>query len=202
MDDPLLIVGLGNPGGDYARTRHNAGFMVVQEFGRRHGANWSFERKFEARVARVELGGRKIWLCEPQTFMNLSGSAVAGVAGFYRVPVSGILVVADDADLPVGHLRLRPSGSSGGHHGHESIESHLGTREYARIKVGIGRREGQRQIAGHVLGKFDESEWVLMKEVLARATDQAETWATAGIQRAMNQFNGALESAETEGKEQ
>jgi PTH1 family peptidyl-tRNA hydrolase len=202
MDAPLLIVGLGNPGGEYARTRHNAGFMVVQELAKRHRASWNLERKFNSRLARVEIGGRRIWLCEPQTFMNLSGSAVAGVAGFYRVPTSDLLVIADDADLPVGQLRLRPAGSSGGHHGHESIETHLGTREYARIKVGIGRREGQRQISGHVLGKFDEAEWVLMEKVLARAADQAETWATAGIQRAMNQFNGAVESAENEGKEQ
>src|SRR5207237_332596 len=126
------------------------------------------------------------------TFMNASGEAIRAVAAFYDVPPAKILVIVDDADLPVGHLRLRPGGSSGGHHGLESIEAQLGTREYPRLRVGIGRREGAREITGHVLGRFDSTEAALVDKVLMAAADQAQTWLTAGIQKAMSRFNGVI----------
>jgi len=188
-------VGLGNPGAEYARTRHNAGFLVVEELARRASAEWSFEKKFNARVAKRELSGRKVLLAEPQTYMNSSGEAVGAVLNFYRLPLSHLLVVVDDADLPFGELRLRPKGSSGGHHGLESIEQHAASQNYARLKVGIGRtRDGRREITNFVLGKFSSEEAVLLEKVVGRAADQAECWVAEGIQKAMNQFNGVVES--------
>jgi len=204
MENWYLIVGLGNPGTEYARTRHNAGFVVVQTLASRWRTVWSMESRFKARVARTEHGGRKVMLCEPQTYMNLSGEAVGAVAAFYRVPITNLLVVVDDADLPLGELRLRPAGSPGGHHGLESIEQHLGTRDYARLKIGIGRQDGEREISSHVLGRFGSTEMALADKVLIVAADQAECWLTAGIQKAMSQFNGNLvrRDSANEGKEQ
>jgi PTH1 family peptidyl-tRNA hydrolase len=202
MENLYLIVGLGNPGSDYTRTRHNAGFQVVERLAERWRARWTTERKFNARLARADRGESRGLLCEPQTYMNSSGEAVAAVKEFYRLPVARLLVVVDDADLPVGNLRLRPGGSSGGHHGLESIEQHLGTREYARLRVGIGRQNEAREIIGHVLGRFSSTEAALMDKVLEVAADQAETWLAAGIQKAMNQFNGAVAVPGNEGKEQ
>jgi PTH1 family peptidyl-tRNA hydrolase len=141
-------------------------------------------------------------LCEPQTFMNASGEAVQAVVGFYDVLPERVLVVVDDADLPLGSLRLRPGGSPGGHHGLESIEEHLGTREYPRLRVGIGRQEGAREITGHVLSRFSSTESKLADKVLTVAASQAETWVVAGIQKAMNQFNGVVEDALDERKDQ
>ena len=192
MENLYLIVGLGNPGAEYARTRHNAGFLVTDRLAERWRAGWTYQKKFNARLAKTERAGRRILLCQPQTYMNNSGEAVGAVAEFYRVAVSRLLVIVDDADLPLGHLRLRPGGSSGGHHGLESIESRLSTREYARLRVGIGRQNGAREITGYVLGRFSSTEAELVAKVLTAASDQAESWLEAGIQKAMSQYNGAV----------
>jgi peptidyl-tRNA hydrolase, PTH1 family len=202
MENLHLIVGLGNPGAQYARTRHNVGFVVVEKLAERWHARWSLEKKFDALVARTERDGRRVLLCEPQTFMNSSGDAVRALADFYDVAPVRVLVVVDDADLPVGQLRLRPGGSSGGHHGLESIQTQLGTREYPRLRVGIGRRDGAREITGHVLGRFDSTDASLVDKVLIVAADQAETWLTTGIQKAMSQFNGVIDDAGNERKDQ
>ena len=202
MENVHLIVGLGNPGAEYARTRHNAGFLVAERLAERWRAGWGYEKKFNARLAVAARGERRVLLCEPLTYMNSSGEAVGAVVGFYRVPLARLLVVVDDADLPLGELRLRPGGSSGGHHGLESIEQHLGSREYARLRVGIGRQGGAREITGYVLGRFNSTEAALADKVITVASDQAETWLEAGIQKAMNQFNGAVGGPENEGKEQ
>ncbi len=202
MENLHLIVGLGNPGAQYARTRHNVGFTVAEKLAERWHARWSLEKKFDALVARTEREGRRVLLCQPQTFMNSSGEAVRALAGFYDVAPPRVLVVVDDADLPVGHLRLRPSGSSGGHHGLESIEAQLGTREYPRLRVGIGRRDGAREITGHVLGRFDSTETGLIDKVLIVAANQAETWLTTGIQKAMSQFNGVIDDVGNEREDQ
>jgi peptidyl-tRNA hydrolase, PTH1 family len=199
MENWFLIVGLGNPGREYVRTRHNAGFLVVETLAARWRADWTAERKFQSRVARMEREGRTVLLCEPQTFMNLSGEAVRSVVNFYQLPVARLLVVVDDADLPLGEIRLRPGGSSGGHHGLESVEQHLATREYARLRVGIGRREGEREIADYVLSRFGTEEAALMDKVLAKAADQTECWLADGIEKAMNRFNGVVDST-NEGK--
>ena len=190
MENLYLMVGLGNPGAEYSRTRHNAGFLVVQSLAKKWRAAWRYEKKFSARVAHAEREGRRVLLCEPQTYMNSSGEAVASVVDFYRVPLTRLLVIVDDADLPFGELRLRPGGSSGGHHGLESIEQLLGSREYARQRIGIGRREGPREITGHVLGRFNSTEAEVLDKILDVASDQAEAWLEAGIQKAMSQFNG------------
>jgi PTH1 family peptidyl-tRNA hydrolase len=134
--------------------------------------------------------------------MNSSGEAVGAIVDFYRVPLTRVLVAVDDADLPLGELRLRPGGSSGGHHGLESIEQHVGRREYARLRIGIGRKDGARQITGHVLGRFDSTDAALMDKVLTVAADQAECWLDAGIQKAMSQFNGPAAAPDNERKEQ
>jgi peptidyl-tRNA hydrolase, PTH1 family len=194
MENVFLIVGLGNPGAEYAQTRHNAGFLLVEKLAAKWKCDWTNERKFDARIAKAELGGRKVFLCEPQTFMNLSGETVGALKDFYQLPQKQILVAVDDADLPLGEIRLRKSGSSGGHHGLESIEQHLASREFARLRIGIGRKDGSREITNYVLGKFDSSENELFKKVLERASDQVETWLEAGIEKAMNQFNGVVDS--------
>jgi PTH1 family peptidyl-tRNA hydrolase len=202
MENLHLIVGLGNPGADYARTRHNAGFLLVETLAERWRVNWALEKKFNARIAKAAHGESRTVLCEPQTFMNSSGEAVVAVKQFYQIELVRLLVVVDDADLPLGEIRLRERGSSGGHHGLESIEKHLGTREFARLRIGIGRADGAREITNFVLGKFAPDEMKLAEIVLTAAGDQAECWRTAGIQKAMNQFNGIVGGSENERQKQ
>ena len=189
-----LIVGLGNPGAEYAQTRHNAGFLLVEKLAAQWKADWTNERKFKARMAKSDRQGKRVLLCEPQTFMNLSGETVGDVADFYQLPLPQLIVAVDDADLPFGEIRLRPGGSSGGHHGLESIEQHLGSREFARLRIGIGRRDGARQITNYVLGKFEPAEQELLEKILERAANQVECWLAAGLQKAMSQFNGVIDS--------
>ncbi len=189
MENLYLIVGLGNPGAEYARTRHNAGFLVVERLAKRWQASWNYEKKFNASLARAQCKGRRLLLCQPQTYMNSSGQTVGALMTFYQLPLTRLLIVVDDADLPLGGIRLRPGGSSGGHHGLESIEQRLGTRDYARLRIGIGRQEAARQITGHVLGKFNSTETGSVDTVLNAASEQVETWLEAGIQQAMSQFN-------------
>jgi PTH1 family peptidyl-tRNA hydrolase len=198
MEPMHLIVGLGNPGADYAKTRHNAGFLLVEKLAQKWKSGWTNERKFQARVARAECGGKKVLLAEPQTFMNLSGESVGALVQFYQLPLEKILVVVDDADLPLGEIRLRPSGGSGGHHGLESVAQHLGAKTYARLRIGIGRKNEARQITGHVLGKFSAAENALLEKVLERAAGQLECWLSAGLQKAMCQFNGVVDSTNEE----
>src|ERR1041384_1608352 len=198
MEDLHLIVGLGNPGAEYAKTRHNAGFMLADLVAKHGRADWSAGKKFQSRVAKTERDGRRVVLCEPQTFMNASGEAVGALVKFYQLPLKNLAVVMDDADLPLGEIRLRPGGSSGGHHGLESIEAHLGSREFARRRIGIGRRAGAREITGHVLGKLNASEMAVMEKVLARAADQIECWLAHGLQKAMSQFNGVIDDSSNE----
>lgn len=198
MDAPYLIVGLGNPGSEYARTRHNIGFMAVEWLAERHKAVWSLEKRFESRVSKFDCSENRTLLCQPQTYMNVSGRAVGALMDFYRTPLDRLLVVVDDADLPFGELRMRPAGSSGGHHGLESIEQRVGSREYARLRMGIGRqRQDVREITGHVLGKFGEADAATLELMLDRAAKQAERWVSAGLQRAMNEFNGAVNTPAT-----
>ena len=187
-----LIVGLGNPGAEYAKTRHNAGFSLVERLAERWKAGWGNERRFASRAAKAGHAGKKVLLCEPQTFMNLSGESVGALVQFYQLPMEKILIAVDDADLALGEIRLRPGGGSGGHHGLESVAEHLGTKEYARLRIGIGRKNETRQITGHVLGKFSAEENALLEKVLERAADQLECWLEAGIQKAMSQFNGTI----------
>lgn len=196
MENLFLVVGLGNPGKEYAKTRHNAGFLLVEKLAQDWKTNWTAEKKFSSRLAKVERGGSKFVLCQPQTFMNASGEAVRAMSDFFRLPAGKILLVVDDADLPFGEIRLRGSGSSGGHHGLESVEEHLGTREFPRLRIGIGRKDSSRQITNYVLGQFAKDEADLLEKVLARAAGQVECWASGGIAKAMNQFNGVVNKEE------
>jgi len=195
VENLYLIVGLGNPGREYARTRHNAGFMVLDQLAERWKTSWAADKKSNARLARTERGGKRVILCKPETFMNASGEAVGALANFQKIPTSQVLVTVDDADLPFGEIRFRPSGSSGGHHGLESIEQHLGTREYARQRIGIGRDDpAARQISGYVLGQFRPAEQELLEKVLQKACEQIECWLAVGSMQAMNQFNGLIKA--------
>jgi PTH1 family peptidyl-tRNA hydrolase len=201
LENLYLIAGLGNPGPGYAATRHNIGFVVVDRLAARWRAVWALEKKFQSRLARVERDGRKVILCQPQTFMNASGEAVGAVGRFYQVPTEGILIVVDDADLPLGQIRMKPEGSSGGHHGLESVEQQLATRAYPRLRLGIGRRaEDQREITDYVLGRFEATERGTVEEVLDRAVQQVECWLSTGISAAMNEFNGAVTAPPEKGK--
>jgi PTH1 family peptidyl-tRNA hydrolase len=202
LENLYFIAGLGNPGVEYAATRHNIGFVLVERLAARWHAAWALEKKFQARLARVKRDGRKVILCQPRTFMNASGEAVAAVGRFYQLPAERILIVVDDADLPVGQVRMRSEGSSGGHHGLESVEQQLGTRGYPRLRLGIGRRaEDQREITDYVLGRFGAAERKTMEEVLERALRQVECWLSEGIQEAMNEFNGAVTAPAEKGKQ-
>jgi PTH1 family peptidyl-tRNA hydrolase len=192
MENIFLIVGLGNPGAEYSKTRHNAGFLLVEKLAAKWKCDWANEKKFRSRLAKAERNGKKIFLCEPQTFMNLSGEAVGAVRDFYQLPLAQVIVVMDDADLPLGTIRLRANGSSGGHHGLESIEQHVASRDFARLKIGIGRKDSLREITGHVLGRFDSAENALLEKVLDRAAGQVETWLDTGMEKAM-QLNGDVE---------
>ncbi|MBU6408770.1 MAG: aminoacyl-tRNA hydrolase, partial [Verrucomicrobia bacterium] len=176
------------------RTRHNAGFLLADRLAGRWQAAWKSVARFKTRVARVTRQGRRLVLSQPQTFMNDSGAAVRALADYYRVSTSRLLVLVDDADLPLGEIRLRGRGSSGGHHGLESIEAQLGTRDYPRLRLGIGRRaDGAREITDFVLGRFAAAENDRLDAVLERAADQVECWLTAGLEIAMSRFNGMTE---------
>lgn len=193
MESLYLIAGLGNPGARYATTRHNAGFLVVEELAGKWGASWADNASMQSRLAMARVGERKIWLSQPQTYMNESGVAVQAVMSYYRVPLANVMIVVDDADLPIGEIRLRGSGGTGGHHGLESVEKHLGSRQYARLRVGIGRQQQDvREITGHVLGQFSASERELFGKVTRRVSDQIGCWLERGLEVAMSQFNGSV----------
>lgn len=181
------MVGLGNPGSRYVATRHNVGFMVLDRYAAAHGLDWQHERRWDCKVAKE--GSR--FFMKPQSFMNLSGRPVSLLSRFYRVAPHEICVVHDDLDLPVGRLRIRPSGSAGGHNGIRSMISELGTDGFCRLKVGIGRQEKGRDAADHVLGQFDEGEREALEMALADAEAALECLLSDGVSAAMNRFNGS-----------
>jgi peptidyl-tRNA hydrolase, PTH1 family len=184
-----LIVGLGNPGREYEHTRHNVGFQVVEELARRYRVALKDRRSWKARVAKIAEIGEGVLLAEPTTFMNLSGWAVREIAGFHKLPPADVLIVVDDADLPLGRLRLRTSGSAGGHNGLKSVIQELGTIEFPRLRVGVGRQAGE--LKSHVLGRFSIEERDRIEAAVKRAADAAELFARENILAAMNRFNAA-----------
>jgi PTH1 family peptidyl-tRNA hydrolase len=193
MENARLIVGLGNPGREYADTRHNAGFRLVERLADGWRTEWRTDAGLQARLAEARRGGCRCWLVQPLTYMNRSGEAVGGLFRYYRLSPEQLLVVVDDADLPVGELRLRPQGGSGGHHGLESVAECVGTQVYPRLRLGIGRRPADgREITGHVLGRFEPDEAVIFDRVLERAVEAVTCWLSAGLGMAMNRFNGAV----------
>ena len=192
MTERFLIVGLGNPGKKYAETRHNIGFMTVDELAKKHNLSFAGKQS-KAQIAQGMIKGQKVVLAKPQTFMNESGQAVRGVADFFKIPVEQILVIYDDMDIDLGLLRIRPSGGSGGHNGIKSMQNHLGSSEFARIRFGLSRPPGKMDPAAYVLRPFDEKEKPLMIETMHRAGLAVEIWLTEGIDVAMNQQNGTAE---------
>jgi PTH1 family peptidyl-tRNA hydrolase len=185
-----LVVGLGNPGRRYHATRHNIGFAVADTLARRLDAEFEHGRT-NALVARVGRGDDAVLVVKPLTMMNLSGEAVAGVAGFYKIDPLAILVVADDVNLPLGRLRARARGTAGGHNGFRSIIGCLGTEAFPRVRVGVGRGDPQRDLADHVLARFDDDERDEVQNAIARAADAVETFLAEGIEAAMNRYNRA-----------
>jgi len=182
------IVGLGNPGSQYKGTRHNVGFEVADELARR--ASVGFESApAEALIAKWRRVDEVILLVKPLTFMNLSGQAVGELARYFKIDVADLIVIVDEVHLPLGKLRARTRGSAGGHNGLKSIIAHLGD-EFSRLRVGVGRGGDQRNLADHVLSRFEKDEIAEVERMTARAADAAEMFITSGIEAVMNAFNG------------
>ena len=184
------IVGLGNPGSEYAGTRHNVGFDVVDELARR----WSVRLKKWKSIADVAVvKDRGVVLVEPKTYMNESGRAVSAVMAFYKIQPADVLVVVDEAQLPLGKLRLRPSGSAGGHNGLKSVIEHVG-RDFPRLRIGVERGHPDWDLSDRVLSKFPRSERVVVDRAVTRAADAADTFVADGLHFAMNRFNASDEA--------
>jgi peptidyl-tRNA hydrolase, PTH1 family len=183
-----LVAGLGNPGRRYSGTRHNIGFDVVDTLARRHGADWeSAPRGVEALAARWR--SVDAVLAKPLTFMNLSGGAIVGLLQFFKVDPADLLVVLDDVNLELGRLRTRARGSAGGHNGLKSIIAALGSEEFARMRIGVGRGDDRRDLADHVLAKFDPDERAIVEETVARSAEAVELFVAESIGPVMNRYN-------------
>ena len=183
-----LIVGLGNPGLSYRATRHNIGFMVVEALAAERGLRIT-RRAFRGRLGEGTIGKEQVILLEPQTFMNLSGESVGAAARFYHIPLEDILVICDDLNLPVGKLRLRRSGTDGGHNGLSSIIKHLGSQQFARLRIGIDSPPPGLTGEKYVLSRFSKAERPIIEAAVARAAECALTWVYYGPEEAMNRFN-------------
>jgi PTH1 family peptidyl-tRNA hydrolase len=192
-----LIVGLGNPGSEYRDTRHNVGFVVADELTKRWRIEEQWREKFDALQVKTVRGDESVIVAKPLTFMNLSGRAVAGIAGFYKIAPADVLVIVDEVALPLGRLRARRDGSAGGHNGLKSIIEHLGTNAFPRMRVGVGRGSGNASLVNHVLGKFEAAERDTVSAAVLRAADASEMFVTDGIERVMNAFNAATEKEDT-----
>ena len=187
--DSWLIVGLGNPGREYEKTRHNTGFRAMGILSEKLGARVD-RLKFQGLYTQVNYNGKKLFLLKPQTYMNLSGESVGEAARFYKIPADHVLVISDDVSLPAGKLRIRGGGSAGGHNGLKNIIQHLGTDKFPRIKVGVGSpRPGEHDMVDWVMGKPMGEDRTAVEDALDRAGDAAKTLITEGIDRAMNRFN-------------
>jgi PTH1 family peptidyl-tRNA hydrolase len=185
-----LIVGLGNPGREYRDTRHNVGFMVVDEVARRHGIDWaSGPSQIAETLIAKRFGDEPVMMAKPLTYMNNSGDAVAGLVRYFAVDHDDLFVVVDEAALPFGRLRARAHGSAGGHNGLKSIIERLGTTEFSRLRLGVGRGDGRRDLADHVLARFERGEQADLETLITRAADAAEMFAAEGISKVMNVYN-------------
>jgi peptidyl-tRNA hydrolase, PTH1 family len=187
---PQLIVGLGNPGTKYDRTRHNVGFDLLDSLAKRWQISLSDRKQFQG-IYGEGLGSNstKIRLLKPQTFMNLSGQFVRATTDWFKLPPESVLVVYDDLDLPLGKIRLRLSGSAGGHNGMKSIISHLGTQDFPRVRIGIGKSAGEKDTISHVLGKFSTIETPIVSEVIQLVNDSIELSLKKGVEQAMSLYN-------------
>lgn len=182
-----IVVGLGNPGAQYANTPHSVGFEAVDRIAASIGANWELKKSFNALMARGTFAGLPVMLVKPQTYMNLSGEAVAPIVKYNNATAADLLVIQDDIDLPVGRIRVRKNGSCGGHNGIRNIIERLGTPEFARLKLGVGK--DRSNVIAHVLGKFDPASRKVMDRVVEESVKAAEAILRQGPDRAMNAFN-------------
>ena len=183
-----IIVGLGNPGAQYANTPHSVGFEAVDAIASEIGATWEAKRQFNCLMAKGTFAGCPVMLVKPQTYMNLSGDSVAPVVKYHNATAAELLVIQDDIDLPVGRMRVRKNGSCGGHNGIRNIIERLGTQDFARLKLGVGKDKSN--VIGHVLGKFDPTTRKTMGLVVAEAVKAAAAILRDGPDRAMNAYNG------------
>lgn len=192
MSELYLIVGLGNPGPRYENTRHNVGFRAVERLAQKYGLSFT-KIEHKAQVASGTINGQRVILAKPQTYMNVSGDSVAPIARFYKIEPDHIIVVHDDLDLPLGTLRIRKEGSSGGQNGLKHILQRLGTQSVPRVRIGIGRPPGRMDPADYVLTPFKGDDEILAIEMMDRAVTAIETWLNEGIELAMSRHNGTGE---------
>ncbi len=186
-----LIVGLGNPGKDYENTRHNVGFWTIDELARRCAVSVTkLERR--ALTADATLAHKRVLLAKPQTYMNSSGEAVRQLMDFYKIDITKLIVINDDIDIPLGTVRIRKEGSHGGQNGLRSVIQHVGSSDFARIRLGIGRPSGRKDPSGHVLGPFRGDDEITARQMVDRAANAVETWLTDGIELAMTRWNGSV----------
>jgi peptidyl-tRNA hydrolase, PTH1 family len=190
---PFLVVGLGNPGRQYRDTRHNIGFQLVDKLAERLEVGFS-RLQFRALLTDTRHAGRRIFLAKPQTYMNESGVAIGSVIRFFKVPLGNLLVVNDDVDLPFGTIRLRPKGGSAGQKGVESIIDRLGTQDFPRLRLGVGRPPGRMLAAAYVLQNFSKEEMEFLPQILDRAAEAALLFITHGLDEAMNKYNASTEA--------
>ncbi len=191
--DTFLIIGLGNPGREYKDNRHNIGFMLIDRLALKLNAR-GIKLQAKAIVTSALYEERKIILAKPQTYMNLSGQSVQGLLHFYKVPTENLIIAHDDLDLPFGTIRIRPGGGPGGQKGMASTIELLGTKDFPRLRLGIGRPPGRMDPKNYVLQDFSKEEQKILLDILERASDAALTFVIAGLNKAMNQFNGSVES--------
>lgn len=183
-----IVVGLGNPGKEYERTRHNTGFMVLDKIADKFNIEIKKE-KSKALIGTGEINGEKVMLVKPQTFMNLSGEAVRGLVDFYKEDIENVLIIFDDIDLEVGKIRIKERGSAGTHNGMKSVVSHLGTEKFKRVKVGIGKPKENIDLIGHVLGKFSDEEFKTLENSMGNAVDAVVMMVNNEVAKAMNKYN-------------
>jgi len=183
-----LIVGLGNPGGEYDETRHNVGFQVIEEL-KQQFSHAVFDKKFKGLVTRARIGGEDAVLLKPMTYMNLSGESVGPAAGFYKIPPEDIIVIHDELDIEPGRIKLKKGGGHGGHNGLKSLVKHLPNANFTRVRLGIGRPPPRWETANYVLGKFTKQEQPMIEEVIRSATKAVEVILEEGLPSAMKEYN-------------
>jgi PTH1 family peptidyl-tRNA hydrolase len=187
-----LLIGLGNPGREYRDSRHNVGFMLIDRIAVRLGAR-GMKVQSKAIVTTVTHDDRKLILAKPQTYMNLSGQSVQGLIHFYKLPLANVLIAYDDLDIPFGTIRIRPGGGPGGQRGMASTIEHIGTNDFPRLRIGIGRPPGKMDPAAYILQDFTRAEMKILSEILDRAADAALEFVVNGLDKAMNKYNGSVD---------
>ena len=186
-----LIVGLGNPGDKYFETKHNVGFMLVDKMCKELNLKFTADKIFQADIASTFLNGEKVYFVKPTTFMNESGKAVHALLTYYGLDIDDLLVIYDDLDMEVGKIRLRTKGSAGGHNGIKSIIKHIGTQEFKRVKIGIGRPKNNMSVINHVLGKFDQEDYISILNTLEKVDSAVNHYLqTENFEQTMQQYNG------------